>query len=129
VPTSILYATYLFFLACGDKCACAIIGDRCVFSVSSKYLLSTRSGASIISLLSSGTCTLLNLVKSITLLRYPNAKLTVTLQLSCSCFHPCVPPYNYTLLRYSHSFLSASVYYGVGLTVTFCAHVTLGVYS
>lgn len=117
VLTNILYAICLLRLACGDKCALAIMGDRCVVIMVNNCLLSNKSGASITSLLSSSSTILLYLFRSITPLKYPNARFTVVRQLSCSCFHPCSPPGSCTLLRYIQRVLSSSVCNWVCLVV------------
>jgi hypothetical protein len=106
----LLYTNVLFFLPNWERCTCAVKGDRWVFNALSKKRLSNVSGASKISLRSSGIEIRLNLVMSIVLLRYPIARFTVVYQLSWACFQPSSPPGSSTLLIYIHNFLSVSVY-------------------
>jgi hypothetical protein len=103
------YTCILFILPSGERCTFALIGDLCVLSALNSARLSYVSGAAITNRCSSGIDILLNLLMSITLLRYPNAKLIVFYQLSCTGFHPCSPPGNSTLLMYIQSFFSFSV--------------------
>jgi hypothetical protein len=72
----------LFVLPRGGRCTCAFIGDRYVFSAFNSERRSYMSGASNTNLFSSGIDILLNFFMSITLLRYPIAKLSVFYQLS-----------------------------------------------
>jgi hypothetical protein len=82
VFTMLLYTSVLFAFPMGDKCTHALIGDLYDFIAPNSVRLSAVSGASITSRFSSGTDILLNFLRSITLLKYPSAKLTIVCQLS-----------------------------------------------
>ena len=116
------YTSILFVFPSGERCTFALIGDLCVFSALNSARLSYVSGASITNRCSSGIDILLNLFMSITLLRYPSARFIVFYQLSCTGFHPCSPPGNSTLLMYSQSFFSCSVYvfFSFGIFMSQC---------
>jgi hypothetical protein len=103
------YIVILFFFISGDRWAHTFIGVLYSFRAPNSILRSARSGAARTRRGSYGAWILLNLFMSIILLMYPNVIFIVYCQLSCSDFHPYIPPSRSILLMYSHSCLSFSV--------------------